>query len=197
MPIHQVTHINHYETDGPNDAPPVEPSGPLAALGHAEERLGERKYFVRNPKLLKEDALVLQKQLEQGRNALDEAGRVTQAELWKIGANVLFSEGKPHGALYGYLVGVWYLRAGRPACPMPVAYTIVSAKEKEAEFTATNVSELATWLSAALLAPTRAADEPPDVSAEGQGDGEEAESVTTLRTSLHLNVAAAALKLSA
>ena len=140
MPIHQVTHINHTEEEDA-DAPPVEPSGPLAALAAAEARLGARKYFVRNPKLLKDAAKEFQKILQRGRNALDAAGRRFQAEQWKVGANVLFGEGKAHAALIGYLVGVWYLWRGRPACPIFIAHAVESAKDGEAEFSTSGVRE--------------------------------------------------------
>ena len=75
MPIHQVTHINHMPIDDPN-AVPVDPSDPLASLATAEERIDKKRYFVRNPKLLKEAAEKFKLQLERGRNALDRDARV-------------------------------------------------------------------------------------------------------------------------
>ena len=184
MPIHQVTHVNHVTS--PTDAPPIDPSEPLAALAAAEERLGKRKFFVRNPKLVKQDAGEFQQKLEWGRNALDGDGRMGQAEQWKAAANALFADGKSHAALLGYVVGVWYLRSGRPACPMAIAHAVASAKDSEAEFSTNGIDELAAWL------PIPAAEQSVSAADESEADG-----ITPLRRSLHLNAAAAALKLSA
>ena len=211
MPIKQVSHFNHVDDEQDANAPPLEPSGPLAALGTAEERLRVKKFFVRNPKLLKEQAIKFKRSIESGRNNIDTTARFKQAEMWKTGANVLFSNGKPHAALIGYLVGIWYLRQGRPACPMAIAYTVASAKDAEAEFTTSGLGDIAAWLDV----PTATVEVGKEVQAgdssqaEAAEDAKEAPGVdasesdatasaeaSLLRISLHLNAAAAALKLS-
>ena len=212
MPIHQVTHINHMPIDDPN-AQPVDPSDPLASLATAEERIDKKRYFVRNPKLLKEAAEKFKLQLERGRNALDRDARVKQAEYWKTASNVLFSDGKSHAALIGYIVGIWYLRRWGPPCPMAVAHAVAAAKDAEAEFSTNGITnEVAAWLGhkdagneedeegAPLAAEAEAAVEKLASASKEQevvaGSGGKAVDVAALRTSLHLNAAAAALKLS-
>lgn len=221
MPIHQVTHINHVQAE---NAPPVEPSGTLAALAGAEQRLGQHKYFVRNPKLLNDAAKAFQRTMESGRNGLDRAGREAQADMWKIGSNVVLKDGKTHAALIGYVVGIWYLRPGQPPCPMLVAQKVASAQDGEAEFNCKGVDELAAWLQIGSESQAEDGAPAPDSTAQvgsaipaGAGESSQAEAgpveddevsaaapsaelpngSAALRTSLHLNVAAAALKLSA
>ena len=184
MPIVQVSHFNHVD-EQPADAQPVAPAEPLAALAAAEARLGAKKYFVRNPKLVKDDAVAFQRNLEWGRNVLDGGARVAQAEQWKAEANNLFAAGKSHAALMGYLVGIWHLRRGRPACPMVIAHAVATAKDDEAEFSTAGIGEVAAWLQAAPAAD--------DAGSERLED----DSAPALRISLHLNAAAAALKLCA
>ena len=222
MPIHQVTHVNHVDDDGGAIVDPIDPADALAALAIAEDRVGERKYFVRNPKLLMQDARELQTAMRRGRNSLDAAGRLTQAEMWKAGSNRCFTDGKSHAALVGYLVGLWYLRSGSPQCPLLIAHAMTCAKEKEAEVSLEGLRDVPAFLqglgtddesSAAAPAPAPAAVEVSDASesapdsataaeagtdgapAGSAGDAEGAARAAALRVSLHLNVAAAALKL--
>lgn len=200
MPIHQVTHVNHVAP--PTDAPPVEPTVPLAALAAAEARLHKKNYFIRNPKLVKQAATELQQKFEWGRNALDVGRRVGQAEEWKAGANLLFADGKSHAALIGYLVGIWYVRPGKPSLPMAIAHAVASAKDDEAEFSTSGIKEFAAWLAAppdvhAAAAPANAPANAPAASEDGTtAPDEQATAAVALRKSLHLNAAAAALKLS-
>ena len=222
MPIRQVTHVNHVDDDGGAIVDPIDPADALAALAIAEDRVGERKYFVRNPKLLMQDARELQTAMRRGRNSLDAAGRLTQAEMWKAGSNRCFTDGKSHAALVGYLVGLWYLRSGSPQCPLMIAHAMTCAKEKEAEVSLEGLRDVPAFLqglgtddesSADSPAPAPAAVELSDASesapdsataaeegtdgapAGSAGDAEGAARAAALRVSLHLNVAAAALKL--
>lgn len=192
MPIHQVTHVNHVG-EPPEDVAPIHPAEPLASLAAAEDRLGARKYFVRNPKLTKDSAGKFRQELEWGRNGLEAAGRFSQADQWKTASNVILKEGKSHAALIGYVVGIWYLRSGRPPCPMAVAHAVACAKDGEAEFSTTGITnEVAAWLEAGKLTSSEEVGQA--AAAEGAAEAE-ADGVAALRTSLHLNAAAAALKL--
>jgi hypothetical protein len=92
MPIVQATHINHVH-DG-SVQPPADAAEHLAFVADAETRK-KPEFFVRNPKLIAEDAVALIATFDRGRNGLDGAGRLAQAEQWKAGANVLFQQGKP------------------------------------------------------------------------------------------------------
>jgi len=201
MPIHQSSHINHVEEEGVGD--PVEPSEQLAILAVAEGR-APPVFFTRNPKIILQNAAEIQKRFARGRNGLDSKGRLLQAESWKIGANALLKDSKPHGALVGYVVGIWYLRQGSLALPLPLAHTMSAASEKEAEYTTNPLGELARWLPIGDESG-EAADVDPALSEGSAASGVEAEATETdaatidaaaLRSALYLNAAAAALKLS-
>ena len=202
MPIHQVTHVNHVD-ETPEGAEPVHPAEPLSALAAAEGRLFKRKFFVRNPKLTNQDAEKFQTVLQWGRNNLDHAGCVDQAEQWKVAANTILKEGKPHAALIGYIVGIWYLRPGKQICPMAVAHAVACAKDAEAPFSTNGMAnEVTAWLEVGTLKTGTDEGEASRCCTEGEAAEGEAESVAALRTawyalffSLHLNAAAAALKL--
>jgi hypothetical protein len=227
MPIRQVTHINHAE---PQEGTPVVPSDVLAQLAAAEERLGAHgQFFVKNPKLVMEDAVAVKGELERGRNSLEITARASHAEDWKGGANALFGEGKAFAALVGYSVGIWYLREGRSPFPMSLAHAVASARGKDAEYSTKSLAELAAWLGAlhnsVAIAPgtgtgtgtgagtggvaaSAAASAAPEEGMAAATDGSVrpsaadavedayAGAVARLRTSLLLNAAAAALKLS-
>ena len=105
---------------------------------------------------------------EDMRRSLDDGARVTKAEEYKSVANVQFKNGEWRMAIVGYISAVWLLRPGNPPCPR----LLVTNEDFElaAEALGTGV-----WASAEQQ------DELPGAEA--------------LRLSLHLNVAAAALKL--
>lgn len=183
--VSSVSHINSYadEDPGPDAKEAPDLIELLSKLAVAEGKEAEKvSGFVRNPKLIKEEAVALQRQLDRMRVSLDGAARVAQAEALKAAANTQFSAGKSRAALIGYLAGIWFLRPG-PNCPMLVAHALVSEEPHGDDFKRL-LAEAADSLGAG--AGTSEAD------AEAPGGTEGA----AVRTSLHLNLAAAALKLS-
>jgi len=176
MPITQVTHINH---SAAANGPPVVPEELLAVLAHAEQREAP-VYFEANPKLIEQNAAAVQEEVGRGCRGLDAEGRLSQAAQWKAGSNALIAKDRPHAALIGYLVGVWYLRSGEPSFPLCLAYSIAAAREKEAVFSTKTLDEAASSLTG---------------TTSDQAE-EELEVVAALRTSLLLNAVLAALKLA-
>eukprot|EP00966_Prymnesium_polylepis_P137784 3184428-Prymnesium_polylepis.1 len=174
--VQAVTHINSYEKDAPQLEGAASPAELLAKLDTGKPK--DVNGFVRNPKLVREDAAKLKRELEYLRETLDGASRVAQAEELKAGANAWFSKGHWRGALVGYLTGVWFLRRGSD-CPRLVSHALSCSETKDADFK-TALGEVCAVLGA---------------SAPG-AEHEEAEGAAALRTSLHLNLAAAALKLA-
>ena len=177
MPISQVTHINHVTNDAVGA--PVDAADILAELASAEVR-DPPLYFKTNPKLLIEKASEVRATIEAGCHSLDPAGCLAQAAGWKAGANALITKDRPHAALIGYLVGLWYLRPKGSALPTFVAHAIATAREKDAEVTRAPLDEAVAWLG----------------SPAGSDDHAHLNGELELQTSLYLNVAAAALKLS-
>ncbi len=180
MPIHQVTHVNHVDEEAlPEKAPSVDALDVLSPLAAAEARETKKRFFRTNPKLLKEEAQLVQLTFDRVRNRLGDAEREEQAKRFKEAANLLLTgKDSPRAALFGYLVGVWYLRGGRPSFPMFVAHAIAQSKHEDAE-AAVELSDVGAWLRGG-----------PAGAEAGSGAAE------ALRTSLHLNAAAAALRLS-
>lgn len=182
--ITQCTHINSYnpETDptlpgwtAPNDLS-VPPATLLAKLGDGSAGHEEMSGFARNPKLVKEDIAATAARLEASRDELGEPERLLCAESLKAEANTQFAAGRWCVAVVGYVAGLFFLRRGRSPCPPLVSSALAIGK--------TAAPEVARGL-AEVAAAVRAAE-------YGGGGGEPEEA---LRTSLHLNLAAAALKL--
>ena len=179
--IRQVTHINSYaEEEAAADKDPISPSALLTKLasGEAPKEVGG---FIKNPKIVKSEALELKNKLERFRGRLDASARQAQAEEMKAAANGYFSAGQWSVSLVGYFTGIWFLRQGNPPCPTLVASALSSGRADYPEFKS-GIAEAAAMLAAA--------------AATAPADSEGSDAVeTTLRTSLHLNMAAAALKL--
>ena len=115
--------------------------------------------------------------LEAVRKQMDGAARLTKAEECKLEGNAHFSAQNWRGALVGYIGGVWFLQRGEPPCPRCMA----SSAE------ASSLSEVPRALGAG---------EPSAGKPEPELSAELATQRDALRLVLHLNVAAAALKLS-
>ena len=137
-----------------------------------------------NPELDREQAVALsvkRAEAEQHgpaalRKRLDGAGRIAQAEAWKADANVKFSDKAYNASLAGYVAGIWMLAKGDPQAPWIVIYPR-TAQEEVPPFA-----------------------EVPAALGAGSGDEEKLpseleEKRDTLRVTLHLNLAAAALQI--
>lgn len=113
--------------------------------------------------------------LEEMRSGMDAAARFAKAEECKAQANEHFGNGKWKVSMVGYVAGIFFLKRGAPPCPMLVASE------------AAGLGEVASALGAGGAL---------EGSTGGSGDGStESEGVVALRTTCHLNLAQAALKL--
>jgi tetratricopeptide (TPR) repeat protein len=179
MPItSNVTHINSTEEVGK----PIAPLELYAELRTNEpEVLAEEKrsMFVKNPKLVMEEAQTAQKDLNYLWSQLDGAGRTWQAEEHKAAANAYFKDGKWRHATVGYVAGAWFARSNRTACPLVVALALSQKKTTDEAMFGAGLAEVSAWLR----------------GGPGGTAAAESDAAATLRTSLHLNLAAAALKL--
>ena len=179
--VSQVTHMNSYSADdkhlpgwSPSESLTESPCSLLHKLGEGELQHKSVEGFVRNPKLVKEDILAQKKQLELLRNGLDPAGLLTNAEELKAEANKHFGLQRWRTALVGYLGGLWFLRRGAPPCPQLVACGLAMGQSDSDEFKRAMATVADVVRSAEYV---------------------EVEEQVALRNSLHLNMAAAALKL--
>ena len=182
MPIRSVTHLNSY-SDAMTHATELCIPKCFAKLVAGDDTNKEIKGFARNPEIVKEERDKMQATLEHARSALDEPGRIIVAEEVKTQANPQFSKGNTRVALVGYLLGVWSLRRGSSSCPSLVAHCLASVTAEGTEFNF-QLAKAAAWLRT------------PIVVRADEHNCDEVDAAIALRTSLHLNVAAAALKLS-
>ena len=112
---------------------------------------------------------------EAVRRQMDGPARLVKAVECKEEANAAFSGKDWQPAFVGYVAGIWFLQRGEPSCPQ-----IVASSTDAAAFT-----EVAGALG----------DGQPTANDQVKLSAEEVEQCETLRVSLHLNLAAAALKL--
>ena len=179
--VNSVTHINSYTPDASTPAT-VAPVALLEQLGEEAEEKPDTG-FVKNPKIVKDEAVAMRRELEHLRDTLDGPRRVAQAEELKAVANRHFSAGKWRAALVGYLAGIWLVRRSSD-CPLLVALAMSQISTRGEDFKAA-LAQVANALGAAV---------PGVAAAEGEAEAEEA--ATAVRVSLHLNMAAVALKIS-
>ena len=173
--VHSVSHINGYAKDGAA-ASTVSPTELFANLAAGKQHTPPMQGFVRNPAIVKTEVAALLRDLDHYRDGLDGAGRLALAEDLKASTNAHFSEGKWRVAIVGYSLAIWLLRREeRPPCPFLVAHALSTGKVEGPEHTAA-LDELAATLASVA---------------------EPAAPVVVLWASLHLNLAAAALKVDA
>lgn len=115
--------------------------------------------------------------LEAVRMQMDGVARLAKAEECKLEANAQFQSKAWQQALSGYAAGIFFCQRGAPRCPR-----VVASSADEAAF-----AELPSALGAG--APVSGSTEP-ELSKEDMAARD------NLRATLHLNLAAAALKLS-
>ena len=114
---------------------------------------------------------------EAVRYGMDGPARLNKGEECKLEANAQFAAKAWLPALVGYLMGIWFLQRGDPKCPRVVANSTEASALEE--------------VSRALGAGEPSRDRPePELSKDLEAQRE------ALHTVLHLNLAAAALKLS-
>eukprot|EP00327_Prymnesium_parvum_P028452 CAMPEP_0195583068 /NCGR_PEP_ID=MMETSP0814-20130614/23437_1 /TAXON_ID=97485 /ORGANISM="Prymnesium parvum, Strain Texoma1" /LENGTH=302 /DNA_ID=CAMNT_0040720805 /DNA_START=209 /DNA_END=1117 /DNA_ORIENTATION=+ len=111
--------------------------------------------------------------LEEMRREMSSESRLSRAEELKCDANQHFSKQQWRKSLVGYVAGIWFLKQGDPPCPEIVASGSVDCVER-----AEGLDSVSRSLGA------------------GVGNEPGAPHVVELRTVLHLNVAAAGLKMS-
>ena len=186
--ITSVTHINPFSADqtkaeaihaGATPPSTLAPAAQLAQLGEGSQTKADISGFVRNPKLVKEDIMLQRVELGSFRDALDLPGRLEQALLLKDEANLQFAEGRWRVAMVGYLTGLWLLRGGGAACPLLTCAALATGRVEGAQFDL-GLGEVAAAVAAAEYGESTA----------------QSEGAAPLCTSLHLNLAAAALKAS-
>ena len=186
--ITSVTHINSFSADqtkaeaihaGATPPSTLTPVAQLARLGEGSQAKPDISGFVRNPKLVKEDVMLQRVELGTFRDALDAPGRLAHALLLKDEANLHFAQGRWRVAMVGYLTGLWLLRSGRGACPLLASAALATGRTEGAQFDL-GLGEVAAVVGAADYGESTA----------------QAEGTAPLCTSLHLNLAATALKAS-
>lgn len=111
---------------------------------------------------------------EAVRAQMDAAARLVKAEECKFEANSQFSAKEWLASLVGYMAAIWFIQRGDPACPAIVA------SESDTEALSAVPALLGSGTPGAPELPV-----PKDVEAQ----------VEALRVTLHLNLAAAALRL--
>ncbi len=188
--ISQVTHVNSYTPEAAKaaairagatpPAPLTDMTVLLARLADGAAAAPDISGFVRNPKLVKEDIKAQQLDLGIFRDGLDEAGRIERAEDLRLAANALFAAGRWRVAQIGYLVALWLLRRGSAACPSVCCAAVAMGRTDGPQFDQ-GLAEVPAIIGVAEYAADEAA---PSGGA------------AALCTSLHLNLAAAALKTS-
>ena len=118
---------------------------------------------------------------EASRKKMDGAGRIAKAEACKSEANAQFAAKAWHASLAGYVAGIWYVAHGEPSCPWVVVHP-ASADDENA------LAEVPSALGAGVSSADGAAEVALSSELESRADA--------VRIALHLNVAAAALKVS-
>jgi len=113
---------------------------------------------------------------EMIRKSMDGPARVAKAAECKAEANEQFAAKAWVASVSGFLAGIWFLQRGEPPCPSIVANAKLASFED---------------IPAALGFGEPCENEPTSTLTK-----EEAASASALRVTLHLNLAAAALKLS-
>lgn len=196
--IHSVTHLNTYAPSRSAKTTAVDTYAKLVAGEELNEAV-EVKGFMRNPTIVKQEADAMAMELELARDALDGFGRCAAAEELKGGANSAFKAGKNRVAIVGYIAGIWHLWPGRPACPPLLAHVLASGAPDDAEASA-RLASISRWLrtpNGTSGTGSKAEEDDETLAAEslaGAAAAAEAAAVSLLH-SLHLNTAAAALKL--
>ena len=207
--IHQVSHINSYTTDAP-DVSAAALYAKLAAGDKMNEAttMGGDSGFMRNPALIKQEAEAMMTNLVAARDASDSSSRYDETERIKATANAAFKAGHTRIALLGYILGIWQLRRSRTACPGFVSHVLASGQLNDAESKA-RLAKVTAWLDNETLpkeTPTPCSADtdapsppPPPAAAESNTSAEKPAappSDIAVLLSLHLNVAASAVKLS-
>ena len=198
--VHSVSHLNSYAPTGTAKSTAAALYAKLARGEKMNENGGKIEGFMRNPTLVKQEAEAMQDELRLACDALhDDASRVAEAEDIKVVANGAFSAASWRVALIGYVTAIWQLRHGSRAAPTLVAHVLASGAVDDEECMA-RLKTLPSWLRGApqALAPASdgAADDADGAARDGAAAAAAATAAAALRLSLHLNLAAAALKLS-
>ena len=202
-----VTHINSFSNEK-SDKPLVDIVELMGSLASGVAAPQKMDGFQRNPTLVKQEATAMQTELNRARDSLEDA--LAEAEKLKAATNAIFSKGDWKVALVGYVAALWLLRGGKSPCPLLVANSMASGTTEDALWAKRIVDVAAAvtlWVSEpepAAAAGAAAGAAPVDVSDGGEAATAEAATAkaatadpgTALRTSLLLNLAAAALKLT-
>ena len=188
-----VTHINSSMAEDSNK-PVVSVTSLVDKLASGENAPQKIDGFARNPVLIEQEAAAMQVELERAHASLrSSASATSEAERIKGAANACFSAGNSHVALVGYATALWLL--SKASCPKLISHALASGTVDEIsgrpEVFDGRLTELSSWLQAGGKAMAAAASS--DV-AQGSADSQQ---LLVLSKSLHLNLAAAALKLSA
>lgn len=140
----------------------------------------------RNLSLVQKDSTAMQAELQRARDALGSA--FEQAEEVKAFTNGLFAKGEWRIALCGYVGALWLLRddPSRQRCPMLVANAFANGTTEDSLWDK-RIVDIAGWLQLG---------NPPQAEAEALPAAQDGAKVAALCSSLLLNAAAAALKLS-
>lgn len=188
-----VTHINSSMAEDSNK-PVVSITSLVDKLASGENAPQKIDGFARNPVLVEQEAAAMQLELERAHASLrSSASATSEAERIKGAANACFSAGNSHVALVGYATALWLL--SKASCPKLISHALASGTVDEIsgrpEVFDGRLTELSSWLQAGGKAMAAAASSD---AAQGSADSQQ---LLVLSKSLHLNLAAAALKLSA
>ena len=184
-----VTHINSYSNE--TDERPVSFVELFAKLASGENAPKKIEGFARNPILVKQEAVAMQAELERARGLLigDGPAVVITSEALKRKINASFSAGDWRAALVGYVAGIWLLRTKAATCPSLVPHALSAGVVDEVsgrpEAFDSRLSEVTSWLRVGV-----------DGAAGSSGGPPEDEEEFAIWKSLHLNLAATALKLA-
>lgn len=147
--VRSASHVNSYAAETEEETLDVAcaPVEMLATLADADVEKPPTG-FVRNPKLVKEEAVALQRKLERYRRALDAPDRLGQAQQLKEAANSYFAAGKLRTAFVGYLSSLW-LVSDHMACPYIVAHALAACTTRDEAFDA-SLTQVASALGATI-----------------------------------------------
>ena len=120
---------------------------------------------------------------EAQRKKMDGAARIAKAEACKKEANEHFAAKRWHKALAGYVAGIWYIARGEPECP----WVVVHPRSADDDNALHMIPE-ALGAGAPATLSVEVGDDAMYLLQEDKRD--------LVRMALHLNVAAAALKIS-
>lgn len=112
--------------------------------------------------------------LEEMRRSLNASERLAKAEECKVQANEHFAHGKWRVSMVGYVAGIFFLKHGEPRCPWIVASEV------------RGLDEVVTSLGAGERS----------AGAAHSSEPQDEDGAAPLRNACHLNLAAAALKMS-